>query len=503
MSYSSHIAFTYLAPIAGVLLALAFAPFNFYGLALVAVVFMLYAWDEVTPKVAAWRGFLFGVGLFGLGVSWVFVSVYYFGGSNLIGAVLLTVFCALFWALFPALTGYLVAVLSAKKYRCLNILLVPLLWVLMEYARGYWFLNGFPWFQLAYAQIDTPLAGFVPLTGVYGTGLVFLVSAALMVHALKVSGQRVVFLSVAGLLWLSGYIFSQQQWTHALAAPPLKVALVQGNISQDQKWASNNRLNTLLKYKRLTQVNWDAHVIVWPETAIPAFLAQVDDFFLTPLEEEARAHQVDLIVSLPMQGEAEDELYNGVMTLGRERGVYKKNHLLPFGEYMPLQPLSGWVMQLLGVHLGNFTAGGAQQGFLKAGGYPFSTSICYEDVFGDEVLAGIADAAYLVNVTNDAWFGNSIEPHQHMQIARMRALETGRYLLRATNTGITAIVAPNGKILQQAPQFETAVLRGEIQPMAGVTPYAMIGDAPIISVCVALLIGLLLFERYRGQRENQ
>jgi apolipoprotein N-acyltransferase len=272
--------------------------------------------------------------------------------------------------------------------------------------------------------------------------------------------------------------------------------LIQGNITQDKKWLPENKLNTLRLYKNLTEQHWDAKVIVWPETSIPAYLSEVNEFFLMPLSDMAIQHQSDLIVSLPIKNDTSGEKYNAVMTLGSHIADYRKNHLLPFGETMPWQPLSGFVLQQLGIKLGNFTAGGDNQPLLNAGGYPFITSICYEDVFGELSIQRLAEAAYLVNVTNDGWFGNSIEPHQHVQMARMRALETGRFLLRSTNTGLTAIVAPTGKITQRLPLFEVGVLSGEITPMGSLTPYARLGDKPIIYFLGALLLGLWLHSRF-------
>ena len=184
------------------------------------------------------------------------------------------------------------------------------------------------------------------------------------------------------------------------------------------------------------------------------------------------------------------------MTLGKETGIYRKKHLLPFGEYLPWQPVSGFILNRLAIKLGNFKSGGIDQPLLKAGGYPFITSICYEDAFGNEGIRGLPDAAYLVNVTNDGWFGDSIEPYQHLQIARMRAMETGRFLLRSTNTGATAIVAPDGKIISQAPLFKATTLNGMITPMGGMTPYARLGDTPIIYTLVILLFVMFVYGNF-------
>ncbi|MGZ8182813.1 MAG: apolipoprotein N-acyltransferase, partial [Methylobacter sp.] len=282
--------------------------------------------------------------------------------------------------------------------------------------------------------------------------------------------------------------------THEIGQP-IRVSMIQGNIAQDQKWRPENKISTILKYIRMTGEHWDSNIVIWPETAIPAYLDQVKDAFLAPLANDAKQHNTDLIISVPVQETAPTKNFNAVITLGKEQGIYRKIHLLPFGEYLPLQPLSGFVLDLINIRLGNFTPGAIDQPLLKAGGYPFITLICYEDAFGDLSIRGLADAAFLVNVTNDGWFGDSIEPHQHLQMARMRAMETGRFLLRSTNTGTTAVVSPKGEIVNQAPLFQETALTGTITPMGGMTPYAIWGDKPIIAAMVILLLGVLGYGR--------
>jgi apolipoprotein N-acyltransferase len=482
----SHLRRDGLALLAGFLFTLAFAPFNIAVLAPIALVVLFASWQHASVARAALRGYLFGLGSFGAGVSWVFVSIHDFGHASTPAAGALTALFVVFWALFPALAGGLAVRCHARK----NIILAPLIWVLIEYFRGALLLNGFPWLLGAYSQLNTPLAGYVPLIGAYGTGFLLALSASIGVAILQHKEQRLWLCVLLATIWLIGNDLQTVKWTTA-NGQPFSVALIQGNISQDQKWLPENRLSTLLMYKKLTEEHWGTDVIIWPETAIPAYLSEVEGFFLAPLKAQALAHHTDLVVSLPVEGQGENELYNSVVTLGKDNGLYSKNHLLPFGEYMPWQPLSGYILHQLDIRLGDFTAGGDSQPLLRAGGHAFITSICYEDAFGDANIVGLADAAYLVNVTNDGWFGDSLEPHQHLQMARMRALETGRFLLRATNTGLTAVIAPDGSLLKQAPPFTTAVLTASITPMSGMTPYAHVGDGPIIGVLLVIFLGVL------------
>ncbi len=476
-----------LAPAAGIAMALAFAPFDYAYLAFVALAFMFTSWEVLTPCRAALRGFLFGMGLFGFGVSWVFVSIRIYGGADLSSSVLITLLFVSVWSLFPALTGYLASVIVRRSDHTINSLILPGIWILVEYIRGNWFLNGFPWLQIAYSQLNTPFSGYVPIIGVYGTGFIMAMAASLALQCRHGKRHIVTNLTLIAVLLTSGVLFKNIAWTHSIGES-IRVSLLQGNIPQEQKWAPKNRDATLRKYRDLTEKHWDSDIIVWPETSIPAYYSEVNESFIEPLEREAVERDSDIIVSLPMKGDQPHVKYNSVLVLGKQRSIYHKNHLLPFGEYLPLQPLSGKILDFLNMRLGQFTPGGDDQTLPIAAGYRFAASICYEDAISSEARTKLPDAAFLVNVTNDAWFGQSIEPFQHLQIARMRALETGRYLLRVTNTGVTAIVSPKGGTVKQAIPFETAAISGIIEPMGGLTPYAITGDTPAVSILIALLI---------------
>ncbi|MGY6277802.1 apolipoprotein N-acyltransferase [Methylomonas sp. MgM2] len=473
-----------LAPVFGAVLALAFAPYDYSYLAIIALMFFYRLCHAQSIRQAAFTGYLFGLGMFGCGTWWVYVSIHEFGGAGFMSSGMLTVLFVALWAIFPAVAAALASSICSKVGPISRITIFAWLWVLVEYVRGYWILNGFPWLQIAYSQLNTPLAGFAPLAGVYGVGFLLSMSASTLYETVLRQLPRLVGIPVLLSVWLGGWLLKDVQWTRPIGNS-IKIALMQGNIDQKIKWQPNQQLKTLNLYQELTERHWDSDVIVWPETAIPAFLSDVKTSFLEPLANKARNHGADIVVSLPSNGQGKD-YYNSVMTLGKNEALYHKTHLLPFGEYLPLQPLSGWILDQLRIPLGNFAAGRADQPLLRAGGYPVVTTICYEDAFGELVIRQVEHAAYLVNVTNDAWFGHTAEPYQHMQMAQMRALETGRYMARATNTGLSGIVLPNGKIRHQAPLYTTTTLTGEIIPMTGLTPYARYGDRMIF-------IGLIVF----------
>ncbi|WP_082081775.1 apolipoprotein N-acyltransferase [Methylocucumis oryzae] len=456
---------------AGGLFTLAFAPFNFSVLAIPALALLFASWQTgCTPLRASLRGFYFGLAAFALGVSWVYISIHDFGGADSVSSAALTLTFVAFWALFPALAGFLTVTLSAANAP----IITAGIWLGIEYLRGTLLLNGFPWLLSGYSQLNTPLAGYIPLLGAYGTGFLLVLTTTLLLSLFTTQTYRMLKAGLLLILWLTGAGLHEVEWTKP-QGKALTVALIQGNIAQNEKWLPENKLDTLRLYRDLTEEHWDADVIIWPETSIPAFLSEVDEFYLTPLQQAAQQHNTDIIVSLPTEGER-GEVYNSVLALGQQRQIYSKNHLLPFGETMPLQPLSGYILKQLNIGLGDFTPGGAHQPLLTAAGLPFITSICYEDAFGVTVADGLEQAAFLVNVTNDAWFGDSLEPQQHLQMAAMRALESGRYLLRATNTGVSAVINAKGQTVAEAPSFTTTVLTASFQPMTGLTPYAWLGD---------------------------
>lgn len=483
-----------IALLAGAILPLAFAPFHYGVLAVVSLALLFACWIEVSARRIFWRGALFGIGMFGVGVSWVHVSIYEYGGVSLGLSLFLTALFVVVLALFPAIMAWLGA-----KYRERSapwspavtlLLLFPSLWTLSEWVRG-WFLTGFPWLSVGYSQLESPLAGFAPLAGVYGVSWFTAFSAgAIVLLASVIRHNRGQALSLAvGMsgLWVAGFLFKQIEWSRP-AGPPINVALIQGNISQELKWLQDVRDPTIRLYKGLTEQNWESDLIIWPETALPGFYHREQEL-LAALGEEARAHKADILLGVLSLDETTGHYYNSVVSVGEQETFYHKHHLVPFTEYLPLKGLLGGLVDFMQVPMSDFTAGDPYQPLIQAAGYKIGVSICFEDAFGEEAIRSLPEAALLVNVSNDAWFAGSLAPQQHLQLAQMRAVETARPLLRATNTGMTAIVDHKGKIQAAAPPYEIAVLKGKVQPMAGTTPYVRLGNWPVIILStLALLI---------------
>jgi apolipoprotein N-acyltransferase len=478
--------------LAGALGVTAFAPLGWYPLAYLSLAILFNQWLGDTPPRALRHGALYGLGYFGAGVSWVYVSVHTYGHVTLLPAALVTAALVVYLCLFPALLGYCLKRWLPTPAPLRQLVAFAAGWILSEWLRG-WLFTGFPWLTLGSSQIDAPLAGYAPLAGVYGVGLAAALTAALLVALLHLR-MRLPALLALGVLWAGGFLLDRIEWTEA-GGGPLTVALVQGNIAQENKWAPENLKYTLTRYMTLTFDLPPTDLVVWPETAIPAFYDQMQDSLIPQLDAELRKTHTVLLTGIPVLDPATWRYYNSVVSLGGEHRFYYKQHLVPFGEYLPLRGLIGNSLDALAVPNADFSSGGESQPLLEAAGYPVATSICYEVAFAEEIRRALPQAALLVNVSNDGWFGASLAPHQHLEMARLRARETGRPMLRATNTGISAIIDHTGRVIARSPQFEEAVVTGTITPRQGATPYVLLGNTPVVILTVLCLLVAGLFRR--------
>jgi len=479
--------------LAGASMVLAFAPFGYWFIAPFSLLLLFYQWQNDT-SLPAWRsGLAWGLGCFGFGLFWLRVSIDLFGNVSTPLAILAALSVALAMALFIALCGFIVQRLCKNLQPEWCLLLLPSIWVLIEWAR-HWAFGGFPWLTVGYSQIDSLLSAYAPLGGVLLVSFMTAASAALMAYLF--SGRKRIIASVLLLsIWSMAALLSQYQWTQAAGAP-LKVSLLQGNIEQALKWLPSQKRKTLDLYAGLTQHHWNSDLIIWPETAVPGFYHQLRDDFLLPLAADARQHHTQIVLGLPVKDPDNGHYYNAMLSLGGEPEFYFKRHLVPFGEYLPLKKLLQPLLQWMQIPMSDFAQPTASRPLMQLAGYPAGLSICYEDVFGSEIIQALPEAAFLINASNDGWFGNSLAPHQHLQMARMRALETGRYLIRSTNTGISAFIDEHGRIKVKAPQFEQLVLSSSIIPMHGLTPYARWGDLPLVWL-LGLFIGWAGFTKLR------
>jgi len=474
------------AGLTGLLLPLAFAPFGWYPLAFLLLAALIYLCEDCRPAEAAWRGFWFGFAAFAAGTYWLYTSIHVFGGAPIPIAValMLGLFCLM--GAYTALAAGGAALLSGLAPIWRWCLAWPALFTLCEWLRGVLF-TGFPWLTLGYGQIDGPLAAWAPIAGVYGVSFVtVLLAGALLTLIRGASVERMVAAGLLAILFVASVLVQKKDWTEPVGEA-VSVGLVQGSISQDRKWRADQLRPTLELYSRLT-FEQNVDLVIWPEVAVPA-LAQRVQRFLDMVAAIARAQGVQIYLGILTLDRERGQYRNSLIGLGRYADQYHKRHLVPFGEFFPVPEFARRWMRRAGLPAQDTLAGSDEQAPPRFGDLLMAPTICYEDAYGAEQLRFLPASGFLINVSNDAWFGDTIAAHQHLQIARMRALETGRFMLRTTNTGITAIISPRGAIVAHAPQFEPYVLNGVIRAYAGSTPYVRFGNWLVLSICLALIAG--------------
>jgi apolipoprotein N-acyltransferase len=483
------------ALLAGGAMPLAFAPFKLWPLAVLMPALLYAIWLQGSGARAAWRGFLFGSGMYGIGTSWVYVSLHNYGNMPVLLAGFTVALFTAALAAFPALAGWLQAKLRHAVAGTHLLLVIPALWVICEWLHS-WVLTGFPWLDLGYSQVPGPLAGYGPWLGVYGVSWAVALTAALLVYVVRERGRwRTAALAVVLAVWLGGWLAGLVSWAQPAGAP-LRVALVQGDVPIAMKWRPEYRSTVLQRYLALSAKADNASLIVWPEAAMPTYLDEIDPTYLAELRRRSRERGSDFLIGVIERDRARDTVYNSVISIGSTPGTYRKRHLVPLGEFLPFKSILSWLLNYLQIPMSDFSRGAAEQPTIRAAGQAIGVSICYEDAFGAEVIRQLPQASLLVNVSEDAWFGNSLAPHQRLQMARMRAIESARPMLRAANTGLSAIIDAHGRLLAVSPQFEPFVLVGEAQPMQGATPFVRYGNwAVITGALLALAIAVVIGRR--------
>ena len=481
--------------IAGALLPQAHAPFDHFWVAPLSYAVLFHVWSGLRPVRAFWVGFAYGCAAFLAGVHWVYVSIHDYGLAHPLLASAITLALVVFLASYVALSGWIASRWFTNRGPVAWLAVFPAVTVLAEWCRN-WVLSGFGWLAPGYSQTESWLMGYAPVGGIFLMSWAVLLSAGALL-ALSFGHWRLRAAVAAGLalLWGSGYFLGNLRWSEATGSV-IPVALVQGAVPQELKWQPEQLQSTLDLYRSLTEEAEGSRLIVWPEAAIPTLYEQAEGY-LGEIRDWARANGSEVALGILRNDPGGGTFQNTLVVLGEQPVFYAKRHLVPYGEYFPVPGFVRRWLRLMSLPYTDAVPGAPNQPPLSIAGERVGVSICYEDLFGSEQLHYLPEATLLINVSNDAWFGDTVAPHQHLQIARVRAAEASRYLLRATNTGISAIIDPRGRVVARSPAFEPHVLRSAVQGFGGRTPYALLGNYPVVAGAALLLIGLLLHRRRR------
>lgn len=485
---------TLIALTLGLLVPLAFAPHGYFYLEIFCLAICLVIGSHFSRRFATALWFIFGLGMFGFGVWWIQVSVHQFGLPLYSFSVSVTAGLIIIQALFIGLFGWLVHP-SLVARRPVSILLgIPATWVLVEFLRS-WFGSGFPWLLLGYAHVESTLGALAPIGGVHFVSYcVLLVAASATLPFMSRPLNLAHFLPAIAVCAIA-VLFADFSWTERVAAHLKRVSLIQGAVPQAIKWHPDLRNATIDLYSDLTEPNWRDDLVVWPETAIPAFPDEVPKE-IARLAQRADESSTVLLVGMPTKADqrnmprldspdAKPQIFNSLVRIGEQPGRYDKRHLVPFGEYMPLDSVLRPIIDFLSIPMSDFSRGRSDQVLIDAGSLKIGASICYEDAYSNLLRQSAKQANVLVNISNDAWFGDTVAPHQHLQISQMRALENGRFMLRATNTGISAIIDHRGRVLKRSAQFSPEALSGEFEIREGTTPFTRLGSWPVLLFSIA------------------
>lgn len=492
-----------LALIAGATVFLGFSPYGLWYIALLSLLIFAALWrrNSSTKKGFA-LALAFNFGMFGTGVHWIYFSIHSYGQ---VPAPLAVSFTAGF-AFFMALMSSLPWLLSGVFRNASRMVAFPAIWLLGEWVRG-WMLTGFPWLYLGQAHLDTPLAGWISVVGVLGTGFILATTAALLICMFTQRRPLLLIAQAAALimLWGGGSVLNRVEWTQPLQTP-LSATLVQPNIALEDKWnrsKSQGIMDTLINQ---SEPHWGDSLIIWPEAAIP-YIGDDAQHHLDQIDIKARATNSAFISGYLTYNEQKERFFNTIGGAGHAEGEYLKQRLVPFGEYVPLESWIRGLMHFFDLPTSIISAGEANQPPLtvRQNGqtYVAAPAICYEIAYPLLVSSLAKQANFIVTLSNDAWFGESIGPLQHIEIAQGRALENRKPVFRVTNNGITGSINHRGNIVDVLPQFQAGTLQTEIFAMSGTTPFSLYGNWPILLITLGALIAAYLWRQEAGRQENR
>lgn len=501
-----------IALIAGAVYPLGFAPFGWWPLTVLSVALIFNLWTRANLKQALWLAIAYGCGVYGVGVSWVYVSMVNFGNMlPLMAAIAVVLFVLLLTSFFVLLVAVYKLLSPYFSARNRLTVLLPVLWVISEYLRGTLF-TGFSWLYLGYVSLDTWLSSWATISGVLLASFILAVLAGLIAYAHEViqytrrvtdaspakSLFRIAALSLA--IIASAWGVQGVQWSQAVGAQK-NVTLVQANIALSEKWRPENREKLMQTYLQASRAVSDTDLFVWPEGAMPMLLDDIPEAYI----QAVRELEQDVIFGAVKRNEGADGgIFNSmVLVQEQQQGwpqLYRKRHLVPFGEFFPLQSILGWIFETMQVPISNFRSGPVVQPYLKTGDIVLLPTICYEDAYPEDWRHQVSGAHAIVNISEDAWFGNSLAPHQRLQMARMRAIEMARPFIRVSNSGLSTVIDSKGHYDAITPQFTPALLTAPFTPMQGDTPYVRFGYWPLWAWMVLCLAYGLYSNKSKGSK---
>lgn len=484
------------ATISGSLSVFSFSEISLWFMIIVSIAWFLLILKDANKTESLWIGWFFGIGYFGVNIWWIHISIESFGIPNSLIAVSINAIFICLLAVYFSIFGVLINSLSLFKAPLL--LIAPFIWLLVEISRGYFF-TGFPWLVVGYTQIDSPLSALLPLVGAHGVSFVIVSLASCLIFLLssKSLKQKVFGVFTAITIIILSSCLQQSEYT-TKKGELLNISVVQGSLPYDVRWSKGSTELIFDQYMKLSIDQWNSDILVWPETVFtnPLTLNESEVKLLKSISLRTDTH---LILGVPFLQVADGKIFNSILSITDSIQLYKKRKLVPFGEYFPLRKMFSNFYDTLNVPLSDFTQSLSEKNKFVVKQNTIGVLICYEIAFASIARSSLPQAELIVNLSNDSWFGRSVAAFQHLQIVRVRAAELERPIIRATNTGISAIIDYKGDVIESSEQFEAQVISGEIAGRVGLTPYSKIGEQGVIILALGLVL-IALVIRFFGYR---
>ncbi len=475
----------------GLLLPLGFAPFHLPGFAILSLALLFLQLNKKNSKQAFIIGYAFALGVLGFGTTWVYKSIHTYGHFNIPLSGLITLIFIAFFSLYTSFFAMIYAKINRHLPNFCSPFLFSSLWLFSEYLRTSWF-TGFSWLLVGFGQIDSPLQHLLPVIGVFGVSWITALASGFLALALNKNNPKkrkwlIIFVAIL-LLPLS---LKNKHWTQT-HHEPISVGVIQADLSMRDKWDNKLYQSIQSYYQKTTQsLMPKTDLIVMPEASIP-LPSSYAEHFLGEMHQEAKLHHSAVLLGIPQPSRAEPARYqNTLLGIGMAKGTYAKQHLVPFGEYMP-KPFK-WVTRLLQVPDAGVVPGDSAQKPVMFNQHAIANLICYEVAYPALLRTQLPEAAFIVSISDDGWFGRSLAVYQQLQMAQVLSKLTGRFQVVSNNDGLSSIINVQGQITESLPAFSKGILKGHIYPSTGATPWVLHGDKPIFILNALIVLFMIGF----------